>query len=90
MHCDFFLIDTTSDSSGGSGGGHGGSGGRGSRGKDARSAGLGYDSIYEPSDHGAPGGFGQMFGEFFIYSLRILVGLILTKVCNFGLKVFLH
>lgn len=76
MHCDFFLIDTTSDSSGGSGGGHGGSGGRG---KDARSAGLGYDSIYEPSDHGAPGGFGQMFGEFFIYSLRILVDLFSLK-----------
>ena len=48
-------------SGGGSGGGHGGTGGRGTA---QQAVGLGYDSLYEPSEPGAPGGYGSQFGEY--------------------------
>ena len=47
--------------SGGSGGGHGGTGGRGAG---RQPVGLGYDSIYTPTQHGAPGGFGSQLGQY--------------------------
>nr|XP_054759184.1 uncharacterized protein LOC129265193 [Lytechinus pictus] len=51
--------------SGGSGGGHGGSGGRGSG---QSLVGLAYGSIYDPTDCGSAGGYGEHYGELYFGS----------------------